>query len=141
VLNSGYQDLLGKIFPIVDLTQHNAIVLQEMIIDKTKTAECMTKSTQFIITPAATDIGELQLQAFQTNMLLTHMRHEFHELIGKQYQATTKLTGQMQEMQKNAHGDMGLGVGSTTELKALTDFQEKKRKSDFRTGAEAMTCP
>jgi hypothetical protein len=78
-------------------------------------------------------------------MLFTHMRHEFHELIGKQYQAATKLTGQMiwqmQEMQKNAHGDMGLGAGSTTELKALKEFQDKKPKSDFRTGAEAMTCP
>ena len=140
VLNNGYQDLLGKVFPIMDLTQRNAIALQEMIIEKTKTPERMTKSTQ-CITLAAADVGELQLQAFQTNMLFTHMRHEFHELIGKQFQAATKLTGQMQEMQKNAHGDMGLGAGSTTELKALKEFQDKKRKSDFRTGAEAMTCP
>jgi hypothetical protein len=52
VLNSGYQGLLGTGFPIMDLTQRNAIALQEMIIDKTKTAERMTKSTQ-CITPGA----------------------------------------------------------------------------------------
>jgi hypothetical protein len=44
----------------------------------------------------------------------------------------------MQEMHKNSTGDMGLGAGSASELKALKEYQDKKRRQDFRTGTAAM---
>jgi hypothetical protein len=39
VLNNGYQALLSKMFPVMDMVQRNSLALQEMIMEKTMTSE------------------------------------------------------------------------------------------------------
>jgi hypothetical protein len=72
-------------------------------------------------------------------MLMTHMRHGFHNAIGKQYRDATKFTGQLNEMAACEHGDIGLGAGSSSEMEQLRVLSSEKRKQrDFRTGAGPM---
>ena len=137
VLNNGYQTLLAKMFPVMDMVQRNSLALQEMIMEKTMTSERMAKADDGIGL-SVVDCAELQLQSFQTNMLMTHMRHEFHNAIGKQYRDATKLTGQLNQMAACEHGDIGLGAGSSSEMEQLKAFSNEKRKQDFRTGAGPM---
>jgi hypothetical protein len=127
VLNNGYQALLSKMFPVMDMVQRNSLALQEMIMEKTMTSERMAKA-DCGLGLTAVDCAELQLQSFQTNMLMTHMRHEFHNAIGKQYRDATKLTGQLNEMAACEHGDIGLGAGSSSEMEQLKVFSNEKRK-------------
>jgi hypothetical protein len=138
VLNSGYQVLLSKMFPIMDMVQRNSLALQEMPMEKTMASGRMAKA-DCGLGLTAVDCAELQLQSFQTNMLMTHMRHEFHNAICKQYRDATELTGQLNEMAACEHGDIGLGAGSSSEMEQLRVFSSEKRKQrDFRTGAGPM---
>jgi hypothetical protein len=146
VLNSGYQDLLGKVFPIMDLTQRNAIALQEMIIDKTKTAR-RAHHEVYAIYPAR---GCRHRRAAATGVPDEHAPYTHAPRVSRAHrQAIPGCHKAHRAGARNAkecarrHGAWGswLGAGFITELKALKDFQDKKRKSDFRTGAEAMTCP
>jgi hypothetical protein len=135
ILNNSYQALLSKMFPIMDMVQRNSLALQEMTMEKTMTSERVAKA-DCGLGLAVVDCAELQLQSFQTNMIMTHMRHEFHNAIGKQYRDATKLTDQLNEMAACEHGDIGLGAGSSSEMEQLRVFSNEKRKQrDFRTGA------
>jgi hypothetical protein len=117
-LSNGYQTMMQEMFPMMDLVQRNSLVLQEHILAKTHMKERIT-SHENGVGLNTQDIAELQLQCFQTNMLVTHMRHTFHNVVGKQYQTATKMTGLIAAMHKNKKGDGNLGMGSSTEMREL----------------------
>jgi hypothetical protein len=141
VLNNGYQALLSKMFPAMDMVciQRNSLALQEMTMEKTMASKRMAKA-DCGLGLTAVDCAELQLQSFHTNMCMTHMRHGFHNAIGKQYRDATKLTGQLNEMAACEHGDIGLGAGSSSEMEQLKVFSTTRNASSvIRTGAGPMT--
>jgi hypothetical protein len=133
--NNGMQRLLAKLFPAMDLLHRNMIQLQEMIIAKTLTHDRMRAHDQKIEL-SAVDVAHLQLQSMQTNVLMTSMRHTFHEQVKKQWIAAKQLTGCIAEKSTAETGDKALGAGTSTDMVNLRKAVNN-HKSDFRPGTLA----